>query len=50
MSCFGDSDENINSLFADAFDIRGSTDSPESINSLSADDCRSGVGGFYRML
>jgi len=40
MSCVGESDKNVDNLFADLFDIRGSDDSPPSINGLSGEDCQ----------
>jgi len=40
MSCIGESDRNVENLFADLFDIRGSDDAPPSINGLSGEDCQ----------
>ena len=40
MSCFGESTENIDGLFADEFDFRGDSNTPGSINSLAGKDCQ----------
>merc|ERR1712127_33096 len=45
MSCFGESTENINGLFADEFDFRGDSNTPGSINSLAGKDCQRWMEG-----
>merc|ERR1711936_154184 len=40
MSCVGESERNVENLFANLFDIRGSDDAPQSINGLSGEDCQ----------